>query len=273
MTTAARGGDHGPARAREQVDELVAMISELAEYAEDPFSSGPDVDPDEVAGTSGQAQENRAVRVSHARSAAERARVARDGLHDLTVRARSLTAELRAQRVLREARLELTATERSTLADLRAAVPRHDDTRRARGIVAELLGCARAVPGVAHAGVTLWDRERAVVWAEASDEVGRALSAVQSLTGGPGRDAADTGAAVYAETEHVGDPAWDRFCDAATELGVRAVFSVPVHDGPHTGSLDLHTCAPDGLDDDARALGELLGRYVDIALRLRAATG
>ena len=82
------------------------------------------------------------------------------------------------------------------LADLWAVVPRYDRARPVHGLVVELLGYARAVPGVAHAGITVWDRRRAVVWTEATDEVARALSAVQAVTGGPGRDAADTGAPI-----------------------------------------------------------------------------
>lgn len=250
----------------------MAMVSELAARTAHPSAtlSGSEVDRAEVAGSSGQAQENRSIRLAQAVLAGERARVARDSLHELAVRARAITEELRAQRTLREARLELTGAERSRLAGLWDVVPRPDRAPRARGLVAELLGYASSIPGVAHAGITVWDRRRTVAWAEGSTEIARALSIVQSVTGGPGRDAADTRTPQYTGTEHGADPAWKHFCDAAVDLGVLAVLAVPVHDGGRVGSLDLYACAPGGVEEHDRDLGRLLGRYAGIALRRHA---
>src|SRR3954447_11759360 len=87
----------------DELDELLSLIDAVSERIEelDPTLLAPGgsvVDPTALAGPSGQAQENRAIHLSRARSAAERARATRAALTDLVARAKATGERRRGMR-------------------------------------------------------------------------------------------------------------------------------------------------------------------------------
>lgn len=95
-----------PGHAVVELDELVGVLEALSAEADALHAplddAAPDVDPAEMAGPSGQAQENRAIGITRARLAADRAREARVGLPELAAQARALAAQVRWDRLRQE---------------------------------------------------------------------------------------------------------------------------------------------------------------------------
>lgn len=122
--------------------------------------------------------------------------------------------------------------------------------------------CACAL-GVSGVGVTVGAAgDGELVWR--SDEVARALDELQFMVGeGPCVDAAAGSPVFEADLARSAHARWPGFAAAALELGVRAVFALPLQIGPvRLGVFELHRDRP----------GALVGDVLDGALAFAQAT-
>jgi hypothetical protein len=101
---------------------------------------------------------------------------------------------------------------------------------------------AVALVGVTGAAVTLLTDQGVPGFAAASDSVSRRLEELQFTLGeGPSLDASGTGRPVLVpELWDGGQERWPMYCDAASALGVGAMFAFPIQvGGSRTGVLGL----------------------------------
>jgi len=123
--------------------------------------------------------------------------------------------------------------------------------------------------GVTSAGILLVPGEPSASVVCATDEVASTIGQLQYELGeGPSIDAHHRDAPVLEPDLACPDrPAWPAFTSAALDIGIRAVFSFPLHVGAiRLGTLDLHRHSPGALTDhqhaDALVLADIAAQTV-----------
>ena len=135
------------------------------------------------------------------------------------------------------------------------------------GTLEAILGSVTsAVPSADHAGLNLLERGRF----EPQATYGAApppLDALQQRTGtGPCIDCSRDQVTVELRDTRT-ETRWPEFARAAEDLGVRAMFCVPLWvDERRLGSLSLYAEAPSTFDDAARRIAELYATHAALAL-------
>lgn len=255
----------------DELDELLSLIDAVSERIEELDPSllapgGPEVDPTALAGPSGQAQENRAISISRARSAAERARATRAALPDLVARAKSTGERLRA---FHGPTARPAAGRHDAILDALDAATR--EVRSNEGSQAALdrvvTGAVAGLPGVERATVSLRRQDGAIVISAASDETAATLMAAQTDLGeGPCLEAVRLREVVGVPDLATADDRWPRFARLADELGAHALLSLPLTCGSRHGCLTFYAAEPAAFDDSTLLVGELFARHAAVAL-------
>lgn len=115
----------------------------------------------------------------------------------------------------------------------------------------------QAIPGADGAGLTLLDRDRAVVIVKSHEFVQRIDDIQYSLNEGPCISAAGTGETMRSGSLG-GDARWPRFGPRAGRLGVHSVLSLPLLvGGGVVGAMNVYAHDREAFDDEAERLGEL----------------
>ncbi|MEJ2864335.1 GAF and ANTAR domain-containing protein [Actinomycetospora flava] len=242
--------------------------------------------PDEVAGESPSAYENRAIHT--ARSVVEQSRAAALAMRVEEARgtARRLVEERRERRGGRprdeatSGTVESHETDTGLRATLSESARRLSRVRTTSDDPVEMLqaivnGVLVAVPNVVGASITLMDKKGALTTHAPSNEMVAEIDRIQTeLREGPCIDALDD---AHADTTIAPDLAqespWPRFAATALESGVRAVLSFRLVGNGAAGALNLYADAPHRFTTRDELLAALFADQAAIALTGARRTG